>query len=142
MAVQFQQLMSHHPAKPKEQRRGRRFGGRPPQVPEGHVAKPKPTAQRNLTDPESRIMKDGATNSFQQCYNAQIAADANRQIILAARVTSAEHDREQLLPNLKQVEQNLGRKPQKVSADCGYYDPDHLQDEYLQDVELYLPPVP
>jgi len=126
----------------EEQRRGRRFGGRPPQVPEGHAAKPKPTAQRNLTDPESRIMKDGATNSFQQCYNAQIAADANRQIILAARVTSAEHDREQLLPNLKQVEQNLGRKPQKVSADCGYYDPDHLQDEYLQDVELYLPPVP
>ena len=61
---------------------------------------------------------------------------------MAAHVTQTEHDREQLLPNLKEVEQNTGRKPQQVSADCGYYDPDHLRDEYLKDVELYLPPVP
>ena len=126
----------------EEERRGRRFGGRPPRVPDVEAAKPKPTAQRNLSDPESRIMKDGATNSFQQSYNAQLAADGNSQVIVAAHVTQTEHDREQLLPNLKEVEQNTGRKPQQVSADCGYYDPDHLRDEYLKDVELYLPPVP
>lgn len=125
----------------EEERRGRRFGGRPPRVPEVEAAKPKPGAQRNLTDAESRIMKDGATNSFQQCYNAQIAADGNCQVIVAARVTQAEHDREQLVPNLKEVEQNTGGKPQQASADCGYYDPDHLRDQYLQDIELYLPPV-
>lgn len=126
----------------EEERRGRRFGGRAPRVPEVEAAKPKPTAQRNLTDAESRIMKDGATNSFQQSYNAQIAADGNGQVIVAARVTQAEHDRQQLVPNLKDVERNTGSKPQQVSADCGYYDPNHLEDEYLQDVELYLPPVP
>jgi transposase len=126
----------------EEKRRGRRFGGRPPRVPDVQAAKPKPTVQRNLTDPESRLMKDGATNSFQQCYNAQLAADGTCQVIVAARVTSAEHDRQQLVPNVKEVEQNVGRKPQQVSADCGYYDPDHLEDEYLKDVQLYLPPVP
>ena len=124
----------------EEERRGRRLGGRSPQVPDVEAAKP--SAQRNLTDPESRIMKDGATNSFQQWYNAQVAADGNSPVIVAARVTQAEHDREQLLPNLKEVEQNTARKPQQVSADCGYYDPDHLQDNYLNDVQLYLPPVP
>jgi transposase len=126
----------------EEERRGRRLGGRQPRVPDVEQAKPKPSAQRNLTDPESRIMKDGATNSFQQSYNAQIAADGNGQIIVAARVTPAEHDREQLLPNLQEVEHHVGRKPQQVSADCGYYDPDHLGDEYLKDIALYLPPVP
>jgi transposase len=126
----------------EEQRRGRKFGGRPPGVPDVEAAKPRPTAQRNLSDPESRIMKDGATNSFQQAYNAQVAADGHHQVIVAARVTQAEHDREQLLPNLKEVEQNTGRKPQQVSADCGYYDPDHLENDYLNDIELYLPPVP
>lgn len=126
----------------EEERRGRRLGGRPPRVPDVNAAKPKPTAQRNRTDPESRIMKDGATNSFQQSYNAQVAADGAAQIIVAAHVTQAEHDREQLLPNVREVEENLGHKPQRVSADCGYYDPDHLESDYLNDIELYVPPVP
>jgi transposase len=126
----------------EEERRGRRLGGREPRVPDVERAQPKPSAQRNLTDPESRIRKDGATNSFQQSYNAQIAADGKGQIIVAARVTQAEHDREQLLPNLQEVERNVGGKPEQVSADCGYYDPEHLHDEYLKDMALYLPPVP
>ena len=126
----------------EEEQRGRRFGGRVPRVPEKEEGQAKPNAQRNLTDAESRIMKDGATNSFQQCYNAQIAADEKCQVIVAARVTQAAHDREQLVPNLKEVERNTGRKPEQASADCGYYDPDHLRDGYLDDVDVYLPPVP
>ena len=126
----------------EEERGGRRFGGRVPGVPDVQQAKPQPQAQRNLSDPESRIMKDGATNRFQQGYNAQVAVEGTRQVIVAARVTPAEHDREQLVPNLEAVERPVGRKPEQVSADCGYDDPDHLQSEYLNDVRLYLPPVP
>jgi transposase len=41
---------------------------------------PEPTAQRNFTDPDSRIMmKDGAVV---QAYNAQIAVDAEAQVIV------------------------------------------------------------
>jgi len=47
--------------KKQERERGRKFGGRPPQAPDPEEAKPEPQAQRNFTDPESRIMKDGAT---------------------------------------------------------------------------------
>ena len=43
----------------KEQARGKKFGGRPPQVPDPEQARPEPAAQRNFTDPESRIMPDG-----------------------------------------------------------------------------------
>jgi hypothetical protein len=43
----------------KEQERGKKFGGRPPQVPDPARVRPEPTAQRNFTDPESRIMPDG-----------------------------------------------------------------------------------
>lgn len=60
-------------------------------------AKPKPKAQRNFTDPESRIMKDGATGSFEQSYNAQIAVDGTAQIIVAATLTQAVNDKQQLL---------------------------------------------
>jgi hypothetical protein len=43
----------------KERERGRKFGGRPPQVPDPEQARPEPAAQRNFTDPDSRIMPDG-----------------------------------------------------------------------------------
>src|SRR6266568_2948694 len=64
----------------QEQERGRKFGGRPPQVPDPERAQPKPEAQRNFTDPESRIMKDGATKEFVQAYNAQAGVDSQAQV--------------------------------------------------------------
>jgi hypothetical protein len=39
-------------------------------------AQPEAKAQRNFTDPDSRIMKDGATKEFVQAYNAQAAVDS------------------------------------------------------------------
>ena len=37
---------------------------------------PQPKAQRNFTDPDSRIMKT-ADGSFAQCFNAQSVVDAD-----------------------------------------------------------------
>src|ERR1019366_9173584 len=72
----------------QEQEQGRKFGGRPPEVPDPEQARPEPTAQRNFTDPESRIMPDGANKgSFVQAYNAQAAVDGQNQIIVAAAIT-------------------------------------------------------
>jgi transposase len=59
--------------------------GKTPRNPPGgrDPFKPKPKAQRNFTDPESRIMKtsDGA---FHQCYNGQAIVDAKTQVIVMA----------------------------------------------------------
>lgn len=58
-------------------------------------AEPSAKSQGNLTDPESRVMKDGATKRFLQGYNAQIAVDGTHQCIVAHAVTQQENDRQQ-----------------------------------------------
>jgi len=124
----------------QEEERGKKFGGRPPQVPDPEQARPEAKAQRNFTDPDSRIMMDGATKSFTQAYNAQAAVDSHAQIIVAAALTQEANDKKQLLPMLAQVEQNLGRKPEQASADAGYFSEAAVTDEKVAGIELLVPP--
>jgi transposase len=123
----------------KEQERGKKFGGRPPQVPDPEQARPEPTAQRNFTDPESRIMPDGGRKgSFVQAYNAQIAVDSAGQIIVAAEITQDSNDKRQLAPMLERVEQNMGAKPEAATADTGYFSEEQLTDKRVEGIELYV----
>ena len=66
-------------------------------------------------------MKDGATKSFEQCYNGQAAVDGKSQIIVAVRLTQQPNDKQQLQPLIDEIKENLGAKPRKLSADSGYY---------------------
>jgi hypothetical protein len=79
---------------------------------------PPDKAQRNFTDPESRIMK--TPGGFEQTYNAQAAVDADSQVIVAAGLTNAGNDKQQVVPMAAAIEQNLGRLPKELSADSGY----------------------
>ena len=124
----------------QEEAQGKKFGGRPPQVPDPEQAKPEPKAQRNFTDPESRIMKDGATKSFVQAYNGQAAVDGHAQIIVAAAVTQDANDKKQLLPMLEQVARNMGRKPEHATADAGYFSEAAVTDPKVEGIELLVPP--
>ncbi|MDI3466196.1 MAG: Mobile element protein [Nitrospira sp.] len=93
--------------------------GRPPQPPS---PVPHPKAQRNFTDPESRIMPDaGAKGSVVQGYNCQAAVDATAQIIVAADVTDEANDKQQALPMLSQVLAQTGQVPRTVTMDAGYF---------------------
>lgn len=83
------------------------------------LGKPKPSAQENFTDPDSRIM-DTQKDGFQQCYNAQIAVDAQAQIIVAADVGQNAADNPALLTVLDQAKRTTGRDPHVVLADAGY----------------------
>jgi len=124
----------------QEEAQGKRLGGRPPQVPDPEQAKPDPKAQRNFTDPESCIMKDGATKSFVQAYNGQAAVDSQAQIIVAAALTQEANDKKQLLPMLEQVAQNMGRKPGHATADAGYFSEAAVTDPKVEGIELLVPP--
>jgi transposase len=93
---------------------------------------PKPSAQQNFTDPDSRIMKT-ADGSFHQCFNAQAVVDAKTQVIVAADVTDQAPDAEQLSPTLDQLDENLAAIGAELadgatlSADAGYFSADNVR---------------
>ncbi|HQI75799.1 MAG TPA: transposase, partial [Candidatus Latescibacteria bacterium] len=93
---------------------------------------------RNFTDPESRIMKDGATQSFVQAYNAQAAVDGEAQVIVAAAVTQEANDKQQLVPRLTEVVANCGKAPAVASADSGYCSAAAVTDPVLAPIDLYV----
>src|ERR1035437_4800266 len=118
---------------------GKKKGGRKSEPPDPDKARPDDAAQRNFTDPESRIMPDGANKgSFVQGYNAQIAVDSASQVIVAAEVTQETNDKKQLLPMIALIAANLEQKPEKVSADTGYFSEANVTDEQVKDVDLYV----
>jgi len=119
---------------------GRKPKGPSPSVPNPTEATPKPKAQRNFTDPESRIMKDGATKSFVQAYNAQAAVDGKAQVIVAAAVTQEANDKQQLVPMLTHVNGNCGARPAAASGDAGYFSAAAVTDAALAGIDLYVPP--
>jgi transposase len=123
----------------KEEETGKKVGGRPPQAPDPEQARPDAKDQRNFTDPESRIMPDGARKgSFVQAYNVQIAVDSEAQIIVAAEITQQTNDKQQLAPMLDQVAKNMGAKPVAATADTGYFSADQVNDERAAGIDLYI----
>jgi transposase len=123
----------------QEARTGKKAGGHDPKVPDPEQAKPQPKAQRNFTDSDSRIMVDGANKgSFIQSYNAQVAVDSQAQVIVAAEITQAANDSQQLVPMIQQATVNAGQKPEAVSADAGYWSEDNVTDEGVAGIELYI----
>ena len=96
-------------------------------------------AQRNFTDPDSRIMKDGATKSFEQCYNAQACVDGEAQVIVTADVTQEANDKRQLQPMVAQMKENLdGVLPARLSADSGYFSEENVRSLESEGIDGYL----
>ena len=88
-------------------------------------AAPEPRAQRNFTDPESRIMKN-SDGAFVQAYNAQAVVDEAHQIITAAEVTDCAADVGCFTPMLEQSAANTGAHPRQVVVDAGYCSQENL----------------
>ena len=101
-------------AEERRQAEGRKKPGRPAAPPS---EEPDPKAQKNFTDPESRIMK--TKDGFIQGYNAQAAVDATAQVIVAHGLDAKQSDQHQLAPMADAIEANLGKKPTQLSADAG-----------------------
>jgi len=102
-------------------------GPRPGPKPQTPSAVPAPKAQRNFTDPESRIMPaSGDKGSFVHGYNCQAVVDATAQIIIAADVTQAPNDKQQAQPLLQQAITNTDQVPKIASLDAGYFSEDNV----------------
>jgi hypothetical protein len=115
-------------------------GGEPPgraaAPPAPAKAVPDDKAQRNFTDPESRIMK--TKDGFIQGYNAQAAVDAERQIILACGLSNSGSDQAQLIPMLDAVAAATGTYPRETSADAGYCSEANLAGLAARPVKAYV----
>lgn len=98
--------------------------------------KPEEKAQKNFTDPESRIMK--TSGGFEQAYNAQAAVDGKHQIIVAQKLTNAPNDKQQLEPLVQEIRTNIGRHPDEVSADAGYGSEENLKKMNRRHVHVYI----
>lgn len=107
------------------QRTGANPPGRPPKAPDPAALE---RAQRNLTDPDSRIMQ--ARGSRVQAFNAQAVVGEGR-VILAADVANSPNDTNQLLAMLQATRENLAaidhdEKIRCVLADGGYWNHDDI----------------
>jgi transposase len=123
----------------QEARTGKKIRGAEPRAADPETATPDAKAQRNFTDPESRIMPSGSQKgAFVQGYNAQIAVDGQAQIIVAVEVIQQTTDNHQLAPMLEQTEQNVGTRPQAASADTGYWNPEQVEKIKGQGIDLHV----
>ena len=126
-------------AEAKRKAEGRKKPGKKPRKPAAPPSdEPDPKAQKNFTDPESRIMK--TKDGFIQGYNAQAAVDATAQVIVAHGLDARQSDQHQLTPIADAVEANLGRRPTQLSADAGYCSDANLAALEERGVDAYIAP--
>jgi transposase len=120
-------------AEEQRQAEGRKKTGKTPAPPK---VEPDGKAQRNFTDPESRILK--TKDGYIQGYNAQAAVDGEAQIIVAQTLTDSSSDQAQLAPLLDGIRANLSRNPDEASADAGYCSAANLRTIKRRRIEGYI----
>ena len=97
-------------------------------------------AQRNFTDPDSRIMSGPGGRDFQQSYNCQAVVDSEHQVIVAARATNQPSDKGQVVSMIEETILNVGTAPREVSADAGYYSAKAVDELYDLGVDPFVAP--
>jgi transposase len=97
---------------------------------------PTTRAQRNFTDPNSRIMKTG--DGFVQGYNAQVVVDDVAQVIVAQAVTNQPPDVEHFVPMLDATIANCGATPRCASADNGYFSEANVAAAVERGIDPYI----
>ena len=112
-----------------------RWQGRPLR---GEDGGPPHRAQRNFTDPDSRILP--TCDGFVQDYRGQIAVDAAHQVIVAHRLVTNAADARALVPLIDDIRAHLGRKPCEVSGDAGFANEANLAALKQRRITAYLAP--
>ncbi len=105
------------------------------------VAAPPGRAQRNFTDPESRMMK--TTDGFHYAYNAQAVVDEEAQVIVAHSVSNQAADAAHLIEMIEATEANLGaagveENPDTLIADAGYFSEKNVNDATDAGVDVLI----
>lgn len=100
-----------------QKERGERVRGPEPPPPN---EPPRPSDQYHFTDPDSRIMKAGSGQHCEQAYNAPAAVEVESRLIVAAPVSAAPNDQQQLEPRVAAIAPEVGGV-KEVLVDSGFY---------------------
>ncbi len=122
--------------KDKEERTGKKPGGRPPKAPS---AEPKEKDQVSLIDEDSRIMP--SHDGFVQSYNAQAGVDADTHLIVEQHITQQPNDKQEVAPTverLQQLPEALG-EAEKLLADTGYFSEANVNTCESNGIVPYIP---
>lgn len=105
----------------KQDQSGRKPRGKVPAPPS---AKPNASDQYNFTDPQSRIMK--TSHGFDQCYNSQAVVNDD-MIIVGAYSNAHANDKQEFLPCIESVPQELSDQIETAVADTGYFSEENVK---------------
>jgi transposase len=122
--------------KEKEERTGKKPGGRPPQAPS---AEPQAKDQVSLTDEDSRIMP--SHEGFVQSYNAQAGVDADTHLIVEQHLSQQPNDKQEVAPTLERLQQlpeALG-EVDNLLADTGYFSEANVITAESNGITPYIP---
>jgi len=95
------------------------------------------SAKINITDPDSLFMK--RNGKISQSYNAQMVSSEGYIIAADIATGNAENDMEQLSKMIEQGRINTKVKPDKVSADAGYFHGSGLEYLHRENIEGFIP---
>ena len=105
-------------------------------LPSDAAGHPKPSAQRNFTDPDSHILK--GSEGWIQGYNCQTAVDGDHQVIVAIGVSNQPSDAVHLQPMLERILANTSRLPDVLITDAGYCSTSNLEACEQRGLEAYI----
>jgi len=127
------------PKKPK--RRGRGGDDEPPPTPPHSTvpAKPDPEPRVSTTDADARVMKM-ADGGFRPAFNAQLAVDADTQLIAAVAITPSGSDMGQMSPMHQDIVQRYATTPDHWLADGGFTKLQAIDELTLRGTQPVVPP--
>ena len=132
--AEYEEKMARRKA--KEERTGKKPGGRPPQAPS---AEPRAKDQVSLTDEDSRIMP--SNEGFKQSYNAQAGVDADTHLIVEQHISQQANDKQEVVPALERLQQlpdELGQVD-TLLADTGYFSEANVKCCEADSITPYIP---
>ena len=88
------------------------------------------------SDPDSRFLRE--RGGFLLGYTGTLAV-SDDHIIVAQQVSQQPNDNDLLVPMVDAVERECGERPQRVSADSGFFSNDNLQAMEERNMDAYVP---
>ncbi|MEK8029167.1 IS1182 family transposase [Pseudaquabacterium rugosum] len=125
--------------KPKPSKRRGRGGDDEPGSPTSTAAKPEPEPRVSTTDPDARVMKM-ADGGFRPAFNAQLAVDAQTQLIAAVAITHSGSDMGQMSPMHANIQQRYAVTPEHWLADGGFTKLQAIDELTARGTQPVLPP--